>query len=85
MKPKKPDKFTKAVNKLTFTASPLSLGCRAVSPYAAIALLRKEHAAVVRIVKNVLNESIVRDLPETGPGYQCACRHILDQLKRREK
>ena len=48
-------------------------------------LLRKEHAAVVRMVKNALDESIARDLPETGPGYQCACRHILDQLKRRVK
>ena len=46
-------------------------------------LLRKEHAAVVRMVKNALDESIARDLPETGPGYQCACRHILDKLKRR--
>lgn len=46
-------------------------------------LLRKEHAAVVRMVKNALNESIARDLPETGPGYQCACRHILAHLERR--
>lgn len=82
MKPKKPDKFTKAVNKLTFTASPLSLGCRAVSPYAAIALLRKEHAAVVRMVMKL--SSNYRDSDSESPACYLA-QDILDQLKRREK
>lgn len=80
MKPTKPDRWERLINKEnTFQAHNMEV----LSVKRVINLLRKERSAVVRIVKNVLNESIVRDLPETGPGYQCACRHILDQLKRR--
>lgn len=88
MLPKKPNRWKWAVKSLQ--ADLVRCGCSGVwysnhMESVVYSLLRKEHAAVVRMVKNALDESVARDLPETGPGYQCACRHIIDQLKRRTR
>lgn len=74
MKPKKPDRFERLVRAHTIN-DPFMLDSDVV------ALLRKEHKAVVRMVKKLQNDEAVE-----GPlivGYRVALRQILDQLKKR--
>lgn len=88
MKPTKPDRWERIANENALGKGENKFFfARDVASY-----LRKEHAAVVQLVRNHLSEWTDRTGPaidaQEAYGRHCRavqCREILDQLKRRAK
>ena len=85
MKPTQPDRWERIVDKV------LERDGR-FSHYGVTDLLRKEHAWVVRMVRNYLSKWTDRTGPDIDAqeayGRHCRalqCQEIIDQLKRRAK
>lgn len=90
MKPRKPDRWERMVQHIT--TSDINIPKQFCYSDEVTDLLRKEHAAVVQLVRNHLSKWTDRTGPDIDAqeayGRHCRalqCREILDQLKRRAK
>ena len=92
MTPKKPDRWERMVEDLEFIRNCGGKETPVCDSADVLILLRKEHAAVVRMVLNHLAKWTDRTGPDIDAqeayGRHCRavqCQEIIDQLKRRAK
>ena len=86
---KKPDRFQRMVEaklkKLNTTSSSRGFRCSGCMEYPEVVkLLRRQHAATVRIVKK-LADGMAEPISDIQDGYHMACAEILDALERRRR